>query len=253
MNDSLLAPQVIHETILPTSDGAIIYDASVIRSVSARTFTSAGWQSVRPVEDVLHSGGRGNTLILSDDEQEYVLRHYRRGGLVGRVIRDAYFWTGEDRTRPFAEWRILQKLANAGLRVPRPAVARYCRRGLTYSADIITVRVPGIRSLSATLLDRPLSRRAWLGIGEEICRFHLIGVNHADLNAHNVQIGERGLMWLLDFDKARIMPAGPWRQRNLDRLHRSLVKLRSQDQRFNYGAHCWEALLEGYFQASRSA
>jgi len=253
VNEPLAEPKVIHETVLPTPEGAIIYDASVIPSVSAKTFTAAGWQGVRPVEDVLRSGGRGNTLILSDGEHEYVLRHFRRGGLIGRVVRDSYLWAGEDRSRSFAEWRVLQKLANAGLPVPRPAVARYCRRGLTYTADIITIRVPGIRSLSATLLDKPLSKSTWQRIGEGLCRFHDAGVNHADLNAHNVQIDDRGRMWLLDFDKARIMPAGPWRQRNLERLHRSLVKLRGQDERFNYGAHCWEALLDGYFQASRSA
>ena len=124
---------------------------------------------------------------------------------------------------------------------------------MTYSADIITVRVPGIRSLSATLLEKPLSRQAWERIGRGLCRFHVAGVNHADLNAHNVQLDEQRQLWLLDFDKARIQPAGPWRQGNLDRLHRSLVKLKGQDERFNYGEHAWEALLEGYFQASRSA
>lgn len=253
MSDSYPAPPVIHETVIPTADGAIIYDASVIGSVSAKTFTAAGWKRVRPVEDVLHSGGRGNTLILADDHDEYVLRHFRRGGLVGKLIKDSYLWTGEDQTRPFAEWRVLQKLANAGLPVPRPAVARYCRRGFSYSADIITVRVPGIRSLSATLLDKRLSKGTWHRIGEGLCRFHDAGVNHADLNAHNVQLDDDGQLWLLDFDKARIMAAGPWRQRNLDRLHRSLEKLRGQDGRFNYGEATWQALLDGYFQASRSA
>ncbi len=253
MTDALATPRVIHETVVPTAEGAIIYDASVIRTVSAKTFTAAGWKRVRPVEDVLRSGGRGNTLILADDDQEYVLRHFRRGGLIGKVVRDSYFWTGEDQTRSFAEWRVLQKLSNAGLPVPRPAVARYCRQGLRYTADIITVRVPGIRSLSATLIDRKLTKTGWQRIGEGLCLFHDAGVNHADLNAHNVQLDEDGRLWLLDFDKARILPPGPWRQQNLDRLHRSLVKLRGQDERFNYSEQAWEAMLEGYFQASRSA
>jgi 3-deoxy-D-manno-octulosonic acid kinase len=161
MIELLEEPRVIHETVEHSDGGAIIFDASVIPSVSVRTFTAAGWRRVRRVEDVLHSGGRGNTLILDDGRQEYVLRHYRRGGLVSRLVSDSYLWLGEDRTRPFAEWRILQKLANAGLPVPRPAVARYCRQGFTYTADIITLRVPGIRSLSALLAGKPVSRRVW--------------------------------------------------------------------------------------------
>lgn len=246
-------PRAIHETVEPTENGAIIFDASVIPSVSDKTFTAAGWQSVRRVENVLHSGGRGNTLILDDGRQEYVLRHFRRGGIVGKLVHDSYLWFGEDRTRPFAEWRILQKLANAGLPVPRPAVARYRRKGIMYTADIITLRVPGIRSLSARLAEKPLSRRVWHGIGAGIRRFHEAGINHADLNAHNVQLEEDGHLWLLDFDQARIMAPGPWQQRNLERLHRSLRKIRSQDKKFHYAEPAWEVLLEGYFQASRSS
>lgn len=246
-------PRVVHETVETTADGAIIFDASVIPHVSEKTFSAAGWRNVRPVENVLRSGGRGNTLILGDGDREYVLRHFRRGGLVGRLVRDSYLWLGEDRTRSFSEWRVLQKLANAGLPVPRPAVARYCRRGLFYTADIITVRVPDIRSLSARLADAPLPRSTWQAIGAGLARFHDAGVDHADLNAHNVQLDDGGAMWLLDFDKARIQSAGAWRQRNLERLHRSLRKIRAQDKRVNYAEPAWEALIAGYFQASRSS
>lgn len=244
---------VIHETVEKTADGALIYDASVLPDASEKAFSAAGWKSVRPVEDVLRSGGRGNTLILGDGEREFVLRHFRRGGAIGKINRDRYLWTGEDRTRPFTEWRILQKLANRGMPVPRPAIARYRRRGPTYTADIITLRVPGIRSLSAWLAEGERGPVNWRSIGAGLWRFHDAGVNHADLNAHNVQLDSSGRLWLLDFDKARIMQPGPWRQRNLARLHRSLKKIRRQDGRVAYREADWRALLDGYFQASRSA
>lgn len=244
---------VIHETVERTADGAIIYDASVLPHASEKAFSAAGWKSVRPVEDVLHSGGRGNTLIIGDGAREFVLRHFRRGGLIGKFNRDRYLWTGEDRTRPFTEWRILQKLANRGMPVPRPAIARYRRRGPTYTADIITLRVPGIRSLSARLVQGDRGPVDWNRIGASLWRFHEAGVDHADLNAHNVQIDETGRLWLLDFDKARIMTPGPWRQGNLARLHRSLQKIRGQDDRVAFREADWQALLDGYFQASRSA
>ncbi|MDX1480783.1 MAG: 3-deoxy-D-manno-octulosonic acid kinase [Woeseiaceae bacterium] len=244
---------VIHETVEKTASGAMIYDASVVPDASEKAFSAAGWKTVRRVENVLRSGGRGNTLILGDGEREFVLRHFRRGGLLGKVNRDRYLWTGEDNTRPFTEWRILQKLANRGMPVPRPAIARYCRYGPTYTADIITLRVPGIRSLSARLADERPDASLWQRIGAGLWSFHEAGVNHADLNAHNVQIDDSGRMWLLDFDKARIMAPGPWKQRNLARLHRSLKKIRSQDSRVAYREADWQSLLDGYFQASRSA
>jgi len=243
----------LNETVEKTSDGAILYDTEIIDQVSARTFSAAAWQSVRPVQSVLRSGGRGHTLIIGDGRNEYVLRHFMRGGLLGRLVRDSYLWLGEDRTRPFAEWRLLHKLHEMGLPVPRPAVARYCRKGRLYSADIITCRIPDIRSLSIRLTESVASDTFWASLGECIRRFHDAGVNHADLNAYNVQVAADDSITLLDFDRGRIEAAGPWQQRNLARLHRSLQKVLRLDSRVHYSEANWQQLLEGYFQASRSA
>ena len=247
------ASAAIHETREALADGAMIFDASVIPEASERSFSAAGWESVRPVENVLNSGGRGNTLILANGQQEFVLRHFRRGGLIGRFVRDRYLWSGEDRTRPFAEWRVLQRLANLGMPVPRPAVARYSRSGPFYTADIITVRVPGIRALSARIAEPKTANVDWSGIGATLRSFHDQGVNHADLSAHNLQIDDSGKAWLLDFDQARFMEPGSWQQGNLARLHRSLRKVKGLDPSVRYVEQHWEQLLAGYFQASRSS
>ena len=76
---------------------------------------------------------------------------------------------------------------------------------------------------------------------------------HADMNAYNVQIDTDGLLWLLDFDKGRLRPPGPWQQETLSRLHRSLQKIMGLDPRLSFRSANWEQLLEGYFNASRSA
>ncbi|MEM9207887.1 MAG: 3-deoxy-D-manno-octulosonic acid kinase [Pseudomonadota bacterium] len=246
-------PRPVHEIVERTADGALIYDAKLVPNATEASFAARGWQTVKPVENVLRSGGRGNTLILGDGQNEFVLRHFRRGGLVGRFVRDAYLWLGEDKTRSFAEWRLLQKMEAMGLPVPKPAIARYIRRGFSYTADIITLRVPDIRSLSARLVDEESDSGLWQRIGAGLAEFHACGVNHADLNAHNVQIDSTGAVWLLDFDKATIQAAGTWQQKNLARLHRSLQKIRQQDPRVSYRERDWEDLLAGYFQSSSSA
>ena len=251
--DTLATPTAVNEIVERTSNGAVIFDPSVIAPVSEQTFSAAAWKSVKPVGNLLKSGGRGYTLIISDGSREYVLRHFRRGGVPGRFVKDAYLWWGEDVTRSFAEWRLLHKLAGMGMPVPIPAVARYCRKGPVYTADIITVRVPHIKPLSVRLTDGVGGASFWQSVGAGVCRFHDTGVNHADLNAHNVQIDDDGKMWLLDFDRAKLMPAGTWRQKNLARLHRSLRKIRRQDRRVRYTEKDWNAFLDGYFQASRSS
>jgi hypothetical protein len=73
------------------------------------------------------------------------------------------------------------------------------------------------------------------------------------MNAHNLQIDEQGALWMLDFDRGRLLPPGPWQQRTLDRLLRSLEKVRRMNPALNFSDEHWEQFLEGYFSASRSA
>ncbi len=241
------------ETVDKTENGAILYDTSVVNQISERRFTSSGWQNAYPVGGRLRSGGRGQTLVVSDGHSEFVLRHYLRGGLVSRLVSDVYVWVSEERTRSFSEWRLLHKLFQLGLPVPRPVAARYRRSGMFYTADLLTSRVPGIESLSQRIAARPTGEAFWFELGRGLHRFHAHGVCHADLNAYNVQIGPRDDLWLLDFDRGAIRDPGPWQQKNLARLHRSLRKVRALDRAVSFSEKDWRRLLDGYFQASRSA
>lgn len=241
------------DTVEKTRNGAILYDTAIINQISERAFHANGWPVAQPIKGTLRSAGRGETLMVSDGEHEFVLRHYMRGGLPGRLIRDSYFWLGERKTRSFAEWHLLAKLNSLGLPVPRPAAARYCRSGPFYTADLLTMRLPDIRSLADRLAERPGDATFWQNLGTELHRFHASGVNHADLNAYNLQVGKHDELFLLDFDRGKIMPPGPWRQKNIARLHRSLRKIRQADSKIHYSEADWNELLEGYFSASRSA
>ena len=73
------------------------------------------------------------------------------------------------------------------------------------------------------------------------------------MNAYNLQIDNKGALWMLDFDRGRLMRPGSWQQKTLRRLHRSLQKIRALDPRLHFSNRDWERFLEGYFQASRSA
>ena len=111
------------ETVEKTRTGAILYDSSIISTISEERFQAAGWLHAEPLSGVLGSGGRGNTMYVGNVPRQFVLRHFVRGGLIGKFVHDRYLWRGEDRTRPFVEWRLLAKMAESGLRVPRPAAA----------------------------------------------------------------------------------------------------------------------------------
>ena len=241
------------DIVQKTKGGAIVYDTAILNQISESAFAAAGWDSAMEIGGALRSGGRGNTLMVSDGCNEFVLKHYLRGGLPGRVVRDIYFWTGENQTRSFAEFTFLARLQKLGLPVPIPVAARYLRRGPIYRADLLTLRIPDIQSLADRILARPGDRAFWRGLGTTLHRFHVHGVDHADLNAYNVQIDANDAVVLLDFDRGQIRDTGIWRQKNLARLHRSLQKVKRLDTRIHFSSADWNELLEGYFSESRSA
>ena len=240
------------ETVEKTATGAILYDKFIINQISEDRFSPQGWPHAVPMTGPLRSAGRGNTMYIGNIPRQFVLRHYMRGGLVGKVVRDSYWFKGEDLTRSFLEWRMLAKMADSGLRVPRPAAARYRRRGLYYDADIITVRIPNVVSL-AQYIQQPRGDEFWHELGAAIHGFHAAGVFHADMNAYNLQIDDNENLWMLDFDRGRLMPPGAWQQKTLGRFHRSLRKIKSLDPMLHYSGVEWGFLLEGYFNASRSS
>lgn len=73
------------------------------------------------------------------------------------------------------------------------------------------------------------------------------------MNAYNLQIDKDGDLWMLDFDRGKLLPPGLWQQKTLSRLHRSLHKIATLDPQHHFRQQNWEQFLEGYFKASRSA
>jgi len=244
---------LLTETVEKTATGAILYDRQVVSEISEDRFVPAGWLHAEPVSGSLRSSGRGKTMYVGNVRRQFVLRHYMRGGLIGKVVEDAYIWSGEESTRPFAEWRMLAKMADSGLRVPRPAAARYRRYGILYKADIITLRIPNVVPLSEHIAVEMRDAAFWESLGAAVQGFHSKGVFHADMNAYNLQIDRDGDLWMLDFDRGRLLSPGPWQQKTLGRLHRSLRKITNLDPKLHFRQKNWEQFLQGYFDASRSA
>jgi 3-deoxy-D-manno-octulosonic acid kinase len=228
----------------PTRNGAMLYDASRLSNADDSVFDLEFWLSDRATTRT--PGGRGAALFIEHGQQAWVLRHYQRGGFVARITADRYLWTGEERTRPFREWRLLAELRDAGLPVPAPIAARYVRHGLIYHGDLITERISGTQPLSALLARAPLAATTWRAIGACVRRMHEARVWHADLNAHNILIGADERVFLVDFDRARRRAAGGWREANLARLERSLRKVSRDLPADRFTAQDWAELRAGY-------
>ena len=226
------------------AQGAILFDGHNLPQAEPAMLDAAYWRDGQSLQG---RGGRGAAVLVRGPFGEGVLRHYRRGGLIGRWIDDRYLFLGEPHVRCVREFGLLADLCGRGLPVPRPLLAGWRREGLFYRADLLTLRISDARTLAEWLRDGEADI-AWRRVGATLARFHREGVFHADLNAHNVLIDASGKVWLIDFDRGRLrVPSQDWQQANLRRLRRSLDKLGGA------GEGDWQALREGYAVAMAGA
>jgi len=248
----------IKPVISHNGDQHLIYDEAVSDSILPQWLDSEYWQKTANLQ-AAHLG-RGRAWFISSGGQEFVLRHYCRGGLIAHLSRDRYIWQGLDKTRAWREWRLLALLQDYSLPAPQPVAARVNQMGLLYSADLLTVKIKHSQTLSETLQKQILDDAVWTQIGSTIRQFHDKNIYHADLNAHNILLAESKYVYLIDFDKGIVKSGKAWKNSNLSRLRRSLNKLSSlnklnpldksggQPLSFNFSEDNWQGLLAGYHQ-----
>jgi len=212
---------LIMERILRFGRVSVLYDPERLETPDPEWFNPEWWAARDGIR--ARFGGRGEALAVADPLPPAVLRPYRRGGLARHLSRGRYLYTGLDRSRPWREWRITRELWMAGLPVPQPLAAALRRRGRTYSAALLTARIPDARPLSAGTRD--LDPDAWRALGRTLTDFTAAGVMHADLNAGNILRDAAGRYWLLDFDRATLHDRALPTETPLKRLLRSFRKL----------------------------
>ena len=218
----------------------------ILSSLSTQVFEPDYWQQRDAVTG--SARGRGTTWFVRDGHHELVLRHYRRGGLLGRLVHDQYLGWQPAHSRPMRELALLLQMHQAGLPVPEPVAARMVRCGPAYGGDLLIRRIDQARDLLAVLQEKPLDRPRWQAIGATLARFHAAGIDHTDLNIHNILLDQEQRIWLIDFDKCARRRPGRWQQANLARLLRSLHKEVALHPGLHWQETQWAALLEGYHQ-----
>ncbi len=225
------------------------------------------------------SSGRGSAWMVKSPQGKWMLRHYFRGGLPARIIRDRYIWQGLEKTRAVAEWRLLQRMSQQGLPVPQPVAARVQKKGFFYTADILMQFVLHEQTFTRFLNSEAASGELanWQKVGRAIGQLHGHGYFHADLNAHNILLS-KDLAWLIDFDRGRYLgepqgmkmtdsqpertPLTPWQRDNLKRLRRSIQKVTVASKTPQGTAQSisspaldagWTALMDAYHQSRDEA
>ncbi|MFO7578395.1 MAG: 3-deoxy-D-manno-octulosonic acid kinase [Pelovirga sp.] len=235
------------EQTLVSGNHHILYDPQLVTAPLADLFNPAALTAEGSLTG--HAAGRGEAYFLRRGNAQWVLRHYRRGGLVGRFCRDTFLGWRVSASRSWREWRLLARLTQLGLPVPRPVAACATMGFGHYRADLITERIVNATTLADQLVEKDLPAEQWAAIGRCLKRFHACGVFHADLNARNILLDDQNRTFLIDFDRCEIRATGPWQLRNLQRLRRSLIKIGHGTTPWHFHDGNWDALLSGYRSA----
>ena len=224
----------------------VVYDAELLPDLAPRLFDPEYLRTQGLLRGTEQSP-RGTAWVFQFGGTAFLLRHYRRGGAVSRLLRDRYFWLSRALTRPAREWGMLGEMRARGLPVPVPAAWRLVRRGpLLYRADFISVLIRGCETLHQYLLARELSEEGWRRLGATLRCFHDCQIWHPDLTVGNVLVDETACFHLVDFDRARGRRGQWWKVTNISRLRRSLRKQRGLDPTLHYRDEHFCALMDSY-------
>lgn len=226
----------------------VLVEAGGFSKPSQSFFDPHSWLQFDAV--IGQSTGRNTVWFVQAKQQRWVLRHYYRGGLIGKLNKDRFFTVPVPQSRAMAEFQLLQQMHQLGLPVPRPVAALYSSAFISYSADILLELVEGSTDLSKLLRQQALSPEQWQHIGVMIRRFHDAQIYHSDLNCHNILLDPAGKFWLIDFDKCAQRQGDAWKGQTLARLQRSLRKEAGLAQQNSQSWHVtdndWLMLLQGY-------
>lgn len=219
----------------------ILSNSNFVTEIDSKWFDQEFWLNQGRLLGA--SSGRGSAWMVKSESQKMMLRHYYRGGVPAKFNKDKYLWTGLDRTRSFKEFRLLQEMKDLELPVPSPVAAQVLKNGLFYQANILIEYLQHEQTFGQAL-NQESNEKLWKDIGKTIARFHMKGVNHSDLNANNILIGEG--VYLIDFDNSKIgKPNHSSLENNLKRLQRSINKL-TNPEFFEQNKELWSKLVSAY-------
>jgi 3-deoxy-D-manno-octulosonic acid kinase len=213
--------------------------------ISTSWFDSSFWQS----QDALSGtgNGRGEVWFINSQFGQFVIRRYRRGGIIAKFNNSLFVFTGLENTRPWLELSLLEKMNSLSLPVPRPIGGVFRLQYGFYQAELLTETIKDAEDLFDIIKSNRSDQVNWNEIGQVIKRFHNHGIYHSDLNCHNIMIDNQHKVWVIDFDKCeQKKPNQDWMKSNIDRLKRSIGKESNKHSNFHVSEELWQAFLEGY-------
>ncbi len=153
-----------------------------------------------------------------------IVKHYTRGGLMGRLIQHRYIYSAVCRAEQ--ELLMLERVRALGVCAPEPV--GFVRKGsLLYQNWLITREIQH----RASLAELAASEEEFVDqiAAELVAQIQILvenGIFHVDLHPGNVLVGDKHKVSILDFDKARDFrgPLRALRDQYIFRWRRAVLK-----------------------------
>jgi len=157
--------------------------------------------ATRPLEGGLE-GRTSVTRIHLEGIGPVVVKHYIRGGFIGRFNKHFYLNLGK--SRPGIEYEQLLRAKDAGINVPEPVC--FASRGmLFYRAWLVTRAIERPRSLAQLgMKDLTSAVSVVKTLIPQFKRLLDSRIYHKDLHPGNVLIDKKNKIFIIDFDKAGV-------------------------------------------------
>lgn len=163
--------------------------------------------------NVRFCGGRGQTMLFTlDDAKLYggekhdcqlCLRFYRRGGLIGKIIKFGFWRFSKNAHRARDEFALTAQLYAEGFAVPRPLLGRETVTSFFVTNALLMEQIPHTHNVAEILEERALTVDEVMVVAQLLVRFFQAEVYHCDLNIRNILLSTTGQLrgYLIDFDK----------------------------------------------------
>ena len=170
-------------------------------------------------------GGRTSIRVIRlQGIGSVVIKYYRRGGAIRRLIKKHYLRCGKRRCQ--IEFELLQKVRSLGINAPEPVAFAY-RGRLFYQCWLVTRKIQDHQTLvQISLSNEEQARMAMKAVVKQVSILIKNKILHVDLHPGNVIVDNQNQIYLLDFDKGGIFPGDEHvlRTRYLHRWNRAIQK-----------------------------
>lgn len=172
-------------------------------------------------------GGRSRAFSCEiPDLGRVFVKHYSHGGLLRGVTRGRFLALGTERST--REFQVLERVRALGVNAPMPyAIVK--RGAVVYGTWLVMEEIQLARNLVALQdgdgEDLP---RIMQSLGEQLSILIRERILHVDLHPGNVLVSPEGLVYIVDFDKAKDFNGGAAALRDiyLRRWRRAVIKHR---------------------------